>query len=300
MTLTGLWWRTPERIPDAIPVMDPFHVVRLAGDALHRSRQRVQQDTLGHRGRADHNENVKPPANQRNGVIVMARAWYIVLAVVIVASIVIQVVLLFTGGADANSGETGESADVGTRLVRLFLFFTIDSNIVVLIVSVLLAIAPAGRGFWWEALRLNALLAITITGVVYALLIAPNLHLDGWALVTMIGLHVVSPIGFVGACLLLGPRPRFRLATIPAAFILPVAWIAITFIRGAIVDWYPYPFLDVTDIGLPAALRNALLILVAAAALAFIYRLLDARLPSLLHDSDDAATFSPRSELGEE
>lgn len=32
--------------------MDPFHVVRLAGDALDRTRQRVQQDTLGHRGHA--------------------------------------------------------------------------------------------------------------------------------------------------------------------------------------------------------------------------------------------------------
>jgi hypothetical protein len=32
--------------------MDPFHVVRLAGDALDRTRQRVQQDTLGHRGSA--------------------------------------------------------------------------------------------------------------------------------------------------------------------------------------------------------------------------------------------------------
>jgi transposase len=31
--------------------MDPFHVVRLAGDALDRCRQRVQQDTHGHRGR---------------------------------------------------------------------------------------------------------------------------------------------------------------------------------------------------------------------------------------------------------
>nr|BFF06060.1 hypothetical protein GCM10023233_10290 [Brevibacterium otitidis] len=31
--------------------MDPFHVVRLAGDALDRCRQRVQQDTCGHRGR---------------------------------------------------------------------------------------------------------------------------------------------------------------------------------------------------------------------------------------------------------
>ena len=31
--------------------MDPFHVVRLAGDALDRCRQRLQQDTCDHRGR---------------------------------------------------------------------------------------------------------------------------------------------------------------------------------------------------------------------------------------------------------
>jgi transposase len=33
--------------------MDPFHVVRLAGDALDRCRRRVQQDLHGHRGRKD-------------------------------------------------------------------------------------------------------------------------------------------------------------------------------------------------------------------------------------------------------
>ena len=33
-------------------VVDPFHVVRLANQALTRCRQRVQQATLGHRGRA--------------------------------------------------------------------------------------------------------------------------------------------------------------------------------------------------------------------------------------------------------
>ena len=33
--------------------MDPFHVVRLAGDALDRCRRRIQQITHGHRGRKD-------------------------------------------------------------------------------------------------------------------------------------------------------------------------------------------------------------------------------------------------------
>jgi transposase len=47
---TGYKTAASEELPEAVPVMDPFHVVRLAGDALDRCRQRVQQHTLGHRG----------------------------------------------------------------------------------------------------------------------------------------------------------------------------------------------------------------------------------------------------------
>lgn len=41
-----------EELADAVEVMDPFHVVQLAGDALDRCRQRLQQQPLGHRGRS--------------------------------------------------------------------------------------------------------------------------------------------------------------------------------------------------------------------------------------------------------
>jgi len=39
-------------VPAARTVMDPFHVVHLAAEKLTLCRQRVQQDTTGHRGRA--------------------------------------------------------------------------------------------------------------------------------------------------------------------------------------------------------------------------------------------------------
>ena len=48
---TGYKTATSEELLDAVAVMDPFHVVRLAGDALDRCRRRVQQDRHGHRGR---------------------------------------------------------------------------------------------------------------------------------------------------------------------------------------------------------------------------------------------------------
>jgi transposase len=40
---TGFKTATNEELPDAVAVMDPFHVVRLGGDAVDRCRRRVQQ-----------------------------------------------------------------------------------------------------------------------------------------------------------------------------------------------------------------------------------------------------------------
>ena len=50
---TGFKTATAAELPDAAAVMDPFHVVRLAGDALDRCRRRIQQIIHGHRGRKD-------------------------------------------------------------------------------------------------------------------------------------------------------------------------------------------------------------------------------------------------------
>ena len=50
---TGFKTAAAEEVPDAVAVMDPFHVVRLAGDALDRCRRRVQLAIHGHRGFKD-------------------------------------------------------------------------------------------------------------------------------------------------------------------------------------------------------------------------------------------------------
>ena len=47
---TGFKSAAAEEVPDAVAVMDPFHVVRLAGEALDVCRRRVQQDIFGRRG----------------------------------------------------------------------------------------------------------------------------------------------------------------------------------------------------------------------------------------------------------
>jgi len=48
---TGFKTAAAEEVPHAIAVMDPFHVTRLAGEAVDLCRRRVQQELHGHRGR---------------------------------------------------------------------------------------------------------------------------------------------------------------------------------------------------------------------------------------------------------
>lgn len=51
---TGFKTAAAEDVPDAVAVMDPFHVLRPAGDALDQCRRRVQLQVHGHRGFKDY------------------------------------------------------------------------------------------------------------------------------------------------------------------------------------------------------------------------------------------------------
>jgi hypothetical protein len=223
----------------------------------------------------------------RPGALTASRVWHGLLAAVIAAALVIQIVLLARGGQDANSGAAGE-VSFGTSMVRLFSFFTIESNLIVLAAAIVLCIDPVRDGRFWRVVRLDSLLAIVITGIVFETVLADLVHSTGWAQVANLGFHYVSPwMAFVG-WLLFGPRPRITWTVVAWAFVWPIAWIVYTFVRGAIVRWYPYPFLDVDKHGFGKALGNTSLVLVLGIVLAVIFRYAD-RLPTLLGPSREDA-----------
>ncbi|TCP45040.1 hypothetical protein EV191_1176 [Tamaricihabitans halophyticus] len=196
-------------------------------------------------------------------------------------ALVIQLALVFMGGGGAGAPLTDGSTSVAVRLWRMFSFFTIQSNLLVLATAVILMWRPAHDGRFWRVLRLDAMLGILITGLVFAIVLAPQIHLTGWDLVASTGFHYIVPWGALAAWLFFGPRPRISWGTVAAAFLWPVLWLSYIFIQGVFTRWYPYPFLDVTTIGFGTALRNVTLVLILAAALAGILKFLDYRLPAL-------------------
>ncbi len=203
------------------------------------------------------------------------RIWHLLIALDVVAALTIQLMLILTGGPDPNTGETAASVGVGTRMIQTVSFFTIQSNILVLIVATTLVVNSDRDGQMWRSLRLTALLGITITGLVYDLILVNYVHPSGWQLVATIGLHYIAPWATLLGWLLFGPRPRIDRTTMAWAFLWPITWIAYTFIRGALVHWYPYPFLDVDRIGYWLAVRNTIFILIVAIVLVAIFKALD-------------------------
>ena len=60
----------------------------------------------------------------------------------------------------------------------------------------------------------------------------------------------------------------------------PLLWFGYTLVHGSITDWYPYPFVDVADLGYGRVLLNAGLVTMIFLALAAGLRLLDRVLPA--------------------
>jgi hypothetical protein len=158
---------------------------------------------------------------------------------------------------------------------NFFSFFTIQSNIGAATVLVLTALVrPAERSRSFEAVRAAATFYIAITGLVFALLLSGlQEQLDTHNAFANAVVHYVIPIAAVVDWLIDPPRHRLSARIAVAWLAYPLAWFTYTLIRGSVVGWYPYPFVDVSEHGYGRVLVNAVVFLVAflAGALAFAW-----------------------------
>jgi hypothetical protein len=205
----------------------------------------------------------------------LARTWNGLLAVAVLAALVLQVVIALgaPGSPPAHAVGTLAGTSAAGRLLRVVSFFTIQSNILVLVTSAQLAWRSDRDGRLWRVLRLDALVGIAVTGIVYATVLARIHEPRGWEqVVSNATFHYGSPTAAVAGWVMFGPRPRIDRRVVAASLLWPLLWILYTLLRGAISNWYPYPFLDARTLGYASVLVNALLVLLVLAAVAGIYR----------------------------
>jgi hypothetical protein len=144
------------------------------------------------------------------------------------------------------------------RFVNHFSYFTVLSNVFAACVALLGVFGPVSA-----QIRGAAVLYMTTTGIVYALLLR-GVDVQTPAYANWV-LHVIVPI-LVIVEWLLAPERTTRAWTWLA---FPLAYVTYTLVRGPIVDWYPYPFLDPRQGGYGEVLLNSVFVAVIIAGLAY-------------------------------
>lgn len=164
---------------------------------------------------------------------------------------------------------TGLRDRPGFSVVNFVSYFTILSNLAGAAALVLAAGHRTRPPRWLDRLRGAATFYLAATGVVYALLLADlpaDLQITAEWVNTV--LHRVAPVLLVLDWLLDPPRHRLRPADAALWLLPPLVWAGYTLLRGPIVDWYPYPFIDPRTDGYAAVAGTCLLIAAGMAALA--------------------------------
>jgi uncharacterized membrane protein len=207
--------------------------------------------------------------------VTRARAFHALTALVALAALVLQLVQVVKGSPVLADAHPPGLVD---RILRFFAYFTIQSNILVLVTSTQLAQDPARDGRAWRVVRTAAVSGISVTGLVHWFLLRKLLDLHGADYVADRMLHLAVPILAVLAWVVLGPRPRIDWGVCLRTACWPLAWLVVILAQAALTGWYPYPFLDHRTHGWGHVLVVCLGILVLFFAIFAILREVDRRL----------------------
>ncbi len=170
-----------------------------------------------------------------------ARRFHLLTALVATGAVVLQFVLVWQGHRVLDETDPPSRDE---RIANFFSYFTILSNILVGYVAWTLALGRDRDSRLWRVLSMDALVCITVTGVVHFFLLRPLLDLDGADYVADKLLHMAVPVLAFAGWALFGPRPRLARRDNLRAICWPVAWLVVTLVVGGLSGWYPYPFLD--------------------------------------------------------
>lgn len=237
------------------------------------------------------------PTPRTGRATAVARAWWIVLSLIGgVGALGLQFIITLT--RDRAGGFVG--------LLGTLSYFTILSNIIVLAVAIGLAVNPRRDDAKFRWLLVSALVQITITGLVYITVLAPAIkpgqEPQGWQAVANYCQHYIVPAMMVLGWLLFGPRRRMTWGVVLSVIVIPLIWLAYTLIHGALAPGffaysdpptsYPYPFLDVDELGYVTVLVNVIFLSLAGLALAAVFLGVDRLLtksPTAADSADSAA-----------
>ncbi len=188
-----------------------------------------------------------------------------IIALLVFCGIFLQLVLMI---------QAPSSDSIFEVIVRFFSYFTILSNLIVFayFISKALSAELGENGFWTKPETSTAVTVyISVVGLVYHIVLSKLYSPQGLAAIADHGLHSFTPLVTLLYWALFVSSKKVNYASIPYWLIYPALYFVYTIIHGAVTQFYPYPFLDVSKIGLMQSFLNCLVVLVLFTFLSVLF-----------------------------
>ena len=130
--------------------------------------------------------------------------------------------------------------------LNFFSYFTNLSNLFAAFVLLLSVFSSSSASR--DHVRYASTVNMTVVGLVFAVLLR---NVDLGALLPWVNfvLHYIMPVAVVLDWLVRPPVSRLKAKNILLAMVFPAAYLAYVMLRGASTGWYPYPFLNPSNVG---------------------------------------------------
>ena len=153
----------------------------------------------------------------------------------------------------------GQYASIAEELFVYFGFFTVWTNILIALAFTAPLLDQDRKlynFFMRPAVRAALASYILMVSVVYHVLIVPYWNPQGFTWVTATGLNTVMPILYIIDWLFFAEKRPIFYKHLPYWLIFPAVYGVTSIIRGLLTNVYPYPFLNVADLGIGNVLFN--------------------------------------------
>jgi len=183
------------------------------------------------------------------GIVVAAIAWF---------ALAVQFVVSINLGVARGFG-------IAYGIWMYFAFFTVLTNLLValtLTIPLLALSSRLGRFLASPASITGATASIILVGITYNILLRHIWSPRGWQLIADLLLHDAVPILTIVFWWVAVPRASIRRRDAVLWAIYPIVYVLYAMVRGLATGFYPYPFLNVAQIGFSMVMVNAIGVLI--------------------------------------
>lgn len=193
------------------------------------------------------------------------------------------IVIMFIAGWFALTGQLvlslqTKAAPATELLIRFFTYYTILTNLLLAVCFTFMLLKPLSK--WYRFFTSPSTLTaaatyITVVSVTYNTILRFIWNPQGLQRVVDEMLHLIIPVLFVAFWLIFVPRGKLQWKNVFPWLIYPLAYLGVILIRGALSGWYPYPFVDVVQLGYAKTLLNSAVLTLAFIVIASLFVLMD-------------------------